>query len=73
MRNIHSKLMEQVHKIISARNAQMQIIIGNCCMRITIICTGHIMRAERAEKVTSEFFLYILLYRVFKIYLFNGK
>jgi len=32
------------------------------------------MRAERAEKVTSEFFLYILLlYRVFKMYLFNGK
>jgi hypothetical protein len=42
-------------------------------MRMAIICTSHIMRAETAEKVTSEFFLYILLYSVFKIYLFNGK
>jgi hypothetical protein len=51
----------------------MQIIIGNSCMRMTIIRRGHIMRAERAEKVTSEFFLYIILYRVFKICLFNCK
>jgi len=51
----------------------MQIIIGNRCMRMTIICTSQIMRAERAEKVTSEFFLYVLIYRVFKIYLLNGK
>jgi hypothetical protein len=42
-------------------------------MLMTIICTSQMMRAERAEKVTSEFFLYILLYRGFKIYLLYGN